>query len=172
VLAIVTRRVRLPILFIVLKKAGSSCADECIRLIQAYLDIFPADSVRALLADREFGMGKLLEFLDENNIPFIIRLKENRYLQPTDQPGAWRLKTLLRHHRAGRVVHLQGYLQGVDTRLLHIQAKRRGDDLMIVVPNIDHPHALRQYRKRWGIECLFAHLKRRGFNTEDTHLLS
>jgi len=42
---------------------------------------------------------------------------------------------------------------------------------MIVVTNIDHPHALRQYRKRWGIECLFAHLKKRGFNTEDTHLL-
>ena len=73
-------------------RPAASCADECIRLMQAYLDIFPADSVRALLADREFGMGKLLEFLDGNNIPFIIRLKENRYFQPTDQPGAWRLR--------------------------------------------------------------------------------
>ena len=80
--------------------------------MQAYLDIFSADSVRALFADREFGMGKLLEFLDENNIPFIIRLKENRYLQPTDQPGAWRLKTLFQHHRAGRSVRLQGHLRG------------------------------------------------------------
>ena len=113
VLAIVTRRVRLPILFIVLEKTGSSSADECIRLMQAYLAIFPADSVRALLADRELGMGKFLEFLDENNVSFIIRLKENRYFQSTDQPGAWRLKTLLRHHRAGRVVRLQGHLHGV-----------------------------------------------------------
>ena len=30
--------------------------------------------------------------------------------------------------------------------------------------------ALEIYRQRWGIELLFSHLKRRGFNFEDTHM--
>src|SRR4051812_14445738 len=30
--------------------------------------------------------------------------------------------------------------------------------------------ALSDYRKRWGIECLFGDAKTRGFNIEDTHI--
>jgi hypothetical protein len=31
-------------------------------------------------------------------------------------------------------------------------------------------HALEDYRQRWQTECLFAVMKRRGFNLEDTHI--
>ncbi len=170
VLAIITRRVRLPILFMVLDKEGSSNAQECIQLLRSYLRIFSVGSIRAVLADREFAMNKLLEFMDENTIPFIVRLKANRYVLPQETKGAWRLQTLLRHQRR-RQWHQRGRLKDARTALLHMHAKRLANgEWLIVATNTTLPNPLAAYRKRWGIECLFAHAKKRGFNCEDTHM--
>ncbi|WP_420013764.1 transposase [Tateyamaria sp.] len=46
-----------------------------------------------------------------------------------------------------------------------------GVALLLVATNIPaSKNALHLYRKRWGIECLFADAKTRGFNIEDTHI--
>ncbi len=44
-----------------------------------------------------------------------------------------------------------------------------GEYLILVAPS-DEPQALALYAQRWGIETLFAALKTRGFNLEDTHV--
>ena len=44
-------------------------------------------------------------------------------------------------------------------------------DLLVVATNTDPKIAWAQYRRRWEIETLFAALKTRGFNLEDTHLV-
>ena len=51
-------------------------------------------------------------------------------------------------------------------------AKRLGTgEKLVIATNTGSPGvALNAYRKRWGIECLFADAKTRGFNIEDTHL--
>ena len=49
-------------------------------------------------------------------------------------------------------------------------SKAKGGDLFVVSNRFKGKEALELYRKRWGIELLFSHLKRRGFNLEDTHL--
>ena len=51
-------------------------------------------------------------------------------------------------------------------------AKRiKEGELLIVATNLDdEARALNLYRKRWGIECLFADAKTRGLNIEDTHI--
>jgi len=64
VLAIATRRFRVPLMWTVLDKAGSSNAEERIGLMQRYLALFGAGSIRLLLADREFIGLKWLNFLD------------------------------------------------------------------------------------------------------------
>ena len=55
---------------------------------------------------------------------------------------------------------------------LRVAAKRiKGAELPIVATNpeegVSGPNL---YRKRWGIECLFADAKTRGLNIEDTHI--
>ena len=51
------------------------------------------------------------------------------------------------------------------------ERKIKGGELVLVVTNIPAPkNALRLYRKRWRIECLFADANTRGFNIEDTHI--
>ncbi len=53
-LAIATRRFRIPLMWTVLDKAGSSNQDERIALLRRYLALFGAGSITWLLADREF----------------------------------------------------------------------------------------------------------------------
>lgn len=54
---------------------------------------------------------------------------------------------------------------------LKIQSTRSTEgDLVIVVSNdLQSMELLSNYGKRWAIECLFANLKTKGFNFEDTH---
>ncbi len=54
---------------------------------------------------------------------------------------------------------------------LSFAAKRLGcGELLIVASNGPAKLALKVYRRRWQIECLFGDSKTRGLNMEDTHL--
>ncbi|MBX3568398.1 MAG: hypothetical protein KF914_10090 [Rhizobiaceae bacterium] len=75
VLAIVTRRFRVPLLFTLLPHQGSCDTASRIALIRRYLALFPASSICCLLADREFIGAEWMNFLNQNNIPFAIRVK-------------------------------------------------------------------------------------------------
>jgi len=166
VLALVTRRFRVPLLWMQLDKAGNSNTAERIALIQRYLDVFGASSVSVLLADREFIGAEWLEFLCKNNVPFSIRLRARLTVHIDGRSHSF--ATLLRKPRKGIWT---GRLDGMQTELRFAAKRLRGGEMLIVAPNTDNPRtALRDYRKRWGIECLFGDCKTRGLNFEDTHI--
>ena len=54
---------------------------------------------------------------------------------------------------------------------VYLAAVRLEDEYLIVASNRDPGQALKRYQKRWGIECLFSALKKRGFDFEQTHLV-
>jgi hypothetical protein len=56
---------------------GSSGTEARIALMRQYLAHFPASTVRLLLGDREFIGAEWLGFLNDNNIAFAIRLRED-----------------------------------------------------------------------------------------------
>ena len=171
VLAIVTRRFRVPLMWTLLDHAGNSATAQRIELMERYLRLFGAPSIRALLADREFVGAEWMDFLNKNNIPFVIRLKEDMLIRLVD--GTQRqFRTLLRKPRRGT---WEGLLTGMDASAenrLRCAAKRiKGGELLIVATNMDDAErGLNLSRKRWGIECMFADAKTRGFNIEDTHM--
>jgi len=166
VLALVTRRFRVPLMWKLLPHQGSSNTAQRIALLQRYLDLFGAASIDLLLADREFIGADWLEFLCKTNIPFAIRLKENMTLEVD---GASRsFASLLRRHRRGAWL---GCLEGMGTQLRFAGRRLRSGEALIIVTNTpDAARAMRDYRKRWGIECMFGDCKTRGLNLEDTHL--
>ena len=171
VLAIVTRRFRVPLMWTLLPHAGNSDTAQRIALLERYLSLFGASSIRALLADREFIGAGWLKFLCENNVPFAIRLREDMQIRLAD--GRLRqFRSLLRKPGRGT---WQGWLNGMDAvpaNQLRVTAKRiKGSELLIVATNLgEGVSSLNLYRKRWGIECLFADAKTRGLNIEDTHI--
>lgn len=173
VLAIVTRRFRVPLLWTVLDHRGNSSTAQRIALMERYLALFDARSIELLLADREFIGADWINFLNRNNIPFAIRLKIDQLL--TDPAGrTLPFESRLRRSRARtRPVILSGTLAGVDATLA-IAAKQLGTgEWLIVATNTSLSRkALSDYARRWGVECLFGDTKTRGFNMEDTRLVN
>ena len=94
----------------------------------------------------------------------------------TEDDGMLRLfRTLVHKSQRGSKRNWTGWLSTMAERpenRLKFAAKRiRGKESLIIATNMDHPRsALRLYRRRWAIECLFSDAKTRGFNIEDTHI--
>lgn len=173
VLALVTRRHRVPLMWRMLDGPGNSSTATRIALMDRYLAMFGAGSVKMLLADREFIGGEWLRYLHENNVPFTIRMRENMTVI-TETGQRLRLRTLLKRTRGARSFRaaLPGD-GGNPPLLLGFAAKRiRGGELLIVAASRDAHYALVLYRRRWSIECLFGDTKTRGLNLEDTRLTS
>ena len=173
-LAILTRRTRIPLMWVMLDKRGGSNTAERITLMDRYLKLFGAPSIKLLLCDREFIGQNWVAYLQKQDIPFVIRVRKSALVQFEDgniyplgcllyKPGGYaRLKTL-----RGRFIAMADW--GLPA--LGFVAKRLGNgEPLIVVSNIDPVKALNDYRKRWQIECLFGDSKTRGLNLEDTRL--
>jgi len=171
VLAAVTRRKRVPLLWTLLPHGGGSSTADRIALMRRYLAHFPVASIRLLLGDREFVGAEWLKFLNDNNIPFAIRLRGD--LRVTDEAGH-ELTLHARLHRAGRSRFFDARLgageEAAGAPILHFAAKHIEGEWLIVCSNRPARKALEAYRKRWQIECLFAEAKTRGLNIEDTRL--
>ncbi len=170
VLAVVTRRFRVPLFWILLDGPGNSGTGTRIALMTRYLAHFPASTVRLLLADREFIGAEWLKFLNDNKIAFAIRLRED--LRVVTEDGCeLTLAARLRNRRQTRTFRARLWANGThDGPLLNFAVKRLPGEWLIVISNVAPRTALAAYRKRWAIECLFGDAKTRGLNMEDTRL--
>jgi hypothetical protein len=170
VLAVVTRRFRVPLFWTLLEGPGASATETRIALMTRYLACFPASTIRLLLADREFIGAKWLTFLSDNDIAFAIRLRDDLRVV-TEDGGELTLFARLRNRRRTRIFRARLWADGAaDGPLLDFAAKRLETEWLIVVSNIPARRALAAYRKRWAIECMFGDAKTRGLNIEDTRL--
>lgn len=171
VLAVVTRRHRVPLMWTFLDGPGSSNTAQRIDLMQRYLAIFGAASIKRLLGDREFIGAGWMNFLNKNNVPFVIRIKKGMCVI-LDDGRRFTLSSLLR--RTKKTQRISGALEVPDKqghlRLDFAAKKISKTEWLIVAANKDGHHALRAYRQRWSIECLFGDSKTRGLNMEDTGL--
>jgi hypothetical protein len=158
-----------PLLWTVLPGKGNSSTAARIALIERYLAHFPASTIGILLADREFLGAEWLEFLNDNNVPFAIRLRED--LRVVTEDGC-ELTLFARLHRrqATRTFRARLWTQREDGATFHFAAKRLRDGWLVVVSNLPPRRALAAYRGRWAIESMFGDAKTRGLNIEDTRL--
>ena len=171
----VTQRFRVPLMWSLLDHGGNSSTAQRIELMRRYLRLFEVSSIDALLADREFVGARWLEFLNENNVPFVVRLRENLQVRTEDDGMPRLFRTLVHKSRRGSKRNWTGWMHTMTERpenRLKFAAKRiRGKESLIIATNMEHPRsALRLYRRRWGIECFFSDTKTRGFNIEDIHI--
>ena len=172
-LGISYRNVAIPLMFKMLDKRGNSNSDERITLMNDFIDWFGRDCISCLLADREFIGEHWLGFLNHNNIPYHIRIRNNfKVFLPRKQKEAtvWHLFNDLkvnefRHYEKIVVMHDQlCYLSGVKT------VTNGKIEFLILVSFRKPEQALAYYKQRWQIETLFKAMKSSGFNIEDTHV--
>jgi hypothetical protein len=169
VLGIAYRGIAVPVVWTLLPKAGNSNTTERIELRERFLALFGRKRIQALLADREFVGRDWLSYLQRQQTPFRIRIKQN-----TTIPNHWNkaipAKRLFQSLKPGQVHHLQGR-RPIWGCLVFLLALRLEDGSLLIIATTDHPEqALEDYARRWEIESLFAALKKRGFRFEETHL--
>lgn len=174
VLAIAGNKVRIPLLWTMLEGRGCSDTQERIDLISRFCALFGKEAVAVLVADREFVGAQWFDFLVENDIPFVIRIRQNHTVvrdgeQRTDVATLFSRK-LWRKHETCADLRLEG-MRPQSARHLALAAKTiRNDERLVLLTNRDPRRAAGIYRRRWQIECLFAETKTRGLNFEDTHM--
>lgn len=165
---VILGKVGLPIAWLVLPKTtkrGNSRKYHRIKIMEDVLAMLPAGNIRALTMDREFVGKKWLGWLKLMETPYIVRVKRN---------------TLIGMHKAGWLSQWGRWKKGVGElhevfgQQVHFAAKRiaRGRDpyLAVISWGFQGREALELYRLRWGIETFFSHLKKRGYNFEDSHM--
>lgn len=172
VLAVVTERYRVPLMWTFLEHSGNSTTKQRIDLMQRYLALFSASTVRMFLADREFIGQEWFKFLKDKGIPFAIRVKEDQLI--VVEGREYSLRSYLSRCKGDR-----GFTASLPAKAghpaleLHFGAKRiKGGELLIVAcsEKLRGSRILRYYRWRWFIECMFADSKTKGLNLEDTRL--
>ena len=142
-------------------KGGSSDTEARIKLIKSALAIVDVKRMEAMLADREFFSFEFAAWLIENNIPFVIRLKENlSFVQPY-------LSIPNRTEHTFKQVVI-GEHNGIEIECDLSVKKVEKEWLIAISHRVRKP--LAEYRKRWNIEVFFKHLKTAGFNLERTKI--
>ena len=168
VVTVVLNGVGLPIAWRMLpkktKRGNSRCTHRC-ALMKEVLAILPVGNIRALTMDREFVGGQWLAWLRKMAVPYVVRVKANSLVGGITaewwcERNRWKKHSTQRHEVFGEQVYFA--------------AKRisKGRDAFVAV--ISHgfqgAEALELYQMRWGIETFFSHLKKRGYQFEDTHM--
>lgn len=167
-LSIAYRGIGIPLFWVVLNLEGNSCAEDRIDLLKRVIGRLGVDRIAALLGDREFIGTDWFSFLIEQQIPFIIRIKQN-FMVEIGEGGKLPIGRLRKWLSRKKVVNYPINLWGLSL-YVSIERRRGSKEQMIVVSNFAFEDPLGMYRRRWEIETMFGCLKTRGFRMEDTHI--
>lgn len=172
-IAVDWRGIGIPLLWTLLPTRGNSDTPTRLRLFDRLAEVFPDMRVEALIGDREFIGDGWMASLKARNIPFVLRLKDNQLIRRDGFPTRPVSVLVRRLERGRRLIVKQPCRLGLrpGAPALRIVILRLGSgELLVLATNTRPKAALRRYRARWRIECLFANLKSRGFDLEATHL--
>lgn len=157
----------IPLMWKILEnKRGNSSQVERIELMEKFLNCFSLDFAVKLVADREFVGKDWLEWLDQKGIHYVIRIRKNQLMSISQRKKVqiwtrFKARELKVFRKPRDLFGLNLYVCG--------QALE-GGDFLILVSNLPLKKGVFYYAKRWDIEVLFAALKSRGFQFEQTHV--
>ena len=168
-IGVVINNIAIPICWKVLPqktKRGNSNTQQRISLLKKVLKVLKPSEIQVLTMDREFGGEKWLKWLNQQEVAYTVRVKSNTLVEG-------KLAHAYRSTRKRKGGYPQVKVWGMDVffSCKTITCKGRRDERLFVISNrFSGKEALEIYKLRWGIELLFSHLKKRGFNLEGTHM--
>lgn len=174
VIAIVYEGVAFPLLYKLMPKRGNSHTKERKELIERFIRLFGEDSIKHLVADREFVGEHWIKYLNDHQIAYHIRIRDNFWVKNPrsgrQTKAAWLFNDLRMNeckvlYKIVYVNNQMCYLSGAK-----IKNKEGKPELQIIVSYNNPQCAIEIYKERWQIETAFKALKSSGFNIEDTHL--
>ena len=152
----------IPLLILPLERKGNSNCQQRKGILSLILSVLPAKRIKALLGDREFIGDEWFSLLVQNNIPFVMRIRNNTVIGMPNK--VVQVKDLY----DTKVATDYGNVH-IGHQCLHLQTiKNNGNLIAVIAYNVAQP--LKLYKKRWGIETGFKCLKSNGL-TLKTHIL-
>ncbi|MBS9779112.1 MAG: transposase [Moraxellaceae bacterium] len=132
-------------------------------------------TIECLLADREFIGKDWIEYLQDKSINYIIRVRNNFYVNRTgNEENNFCISDLLRSVKVGETYQSKKpiFMKGNKNYVIGLRKNtvKGKSDNVILITNMKTNKALTEYKQRWQIECLFKAMKSSGFNIEDTHV--
>jgi Transposase DDE domain len=158
-----------PLLWKLLAKKGNTNTKERTELMEKFIKLFGKECIKAVVADREFIGKNWLKYLQQQRIPFHIRVRDNMWFE---KPGGEKLRItwVLQGVKLKEAWHHPKLLY-LDRVLVYVSGmKLEGGEYLLIVSYDQQQQALSAYRQRWQIETMFKAFKTNGFNIEDTHL--
>lgn len=166
--------VAFPLLFSMLNKRGNSNSQERIDLINRFISLFGKDCIESVLADREFVGDKWIKYLNDNNIRYYIRIRnnfkvfiphKNKEVKASWLFNATAINEFRHYHKIIRIGSQLCYLSGCK-----LKSKKGKPEFLIIVSFNKPDQAQAFYKQRWQIETCFRAMKSSGFDIEKTHL--
>jgi len=164
-LCVAYKGISLPLVWSCFSKRGNSNTAERTALIKRILILIGPQNIECLLGDREFIGEAWIRWLMQENINFLLRIRNNSMME-----GSIPVQTFFRNlsHKR-KVKNGETVLWGVPL-YLSTRWSYKKDELVTLISNRKFKDPFATYRKRWEIETFFGCLKKRGFCFEDTHL--
>jgi Transposase DDE domain len=164
-----------PLIWTLLPSAGNSTTQARTDLLDRLRAAVPDMKIASLMGDREFIGDAWMAYLHAKKIPFVLRLRENQHVV-REGYDTWTIADIARRLNKGEKVILKGRCRlgqnaGPRSPLVRLVVMRLPTNELLALACSSKPQrALAGYRLRWTIETLFANLKTKGFNLEDTRI--
>lgn len=154
------------------KKRGNSDYQDRINLVKQYVDTFGQEAIECILGDREFIGKNWVTWLEENQIHYVLRIRENNQYIAKKRGKIVKAASLFKSLQANTSKYLgKRHIGKTNPYMGHITGLKASNGQLVVLlhsPDIEQPCQV--YRKRWQIELLFKVMKTSGFDLEATHI--
>ncbi len=158
--------IAIPLMWSCLKKRGNSNTLERIDLVKRILLLIGSENIDCLLGDREFVGVEWIRWVNEQNISFLFRIRNNSLLEGLIPVDTFFRRLPLKKKVKNGKISLWGRIV-----YLSIRWSYNRNEFVTLISNRKFHNPFKIYRKRWEIETFFGCLKKRGFCFEDTHLV-
>jgi len=169
-LGVVYQGVAFPLLFTMLDKRGNSNSRERIALVERFVRLFGKQSIECLVADREFVGKKWIAYLNQEQIRYHIRIRNNFKVYLPRKGKQIKASWLFNDLKVGQYKHYDKIVSINDQYCYLSGCKLKKGSFLIIVSFNRPEEAQIDYAQRWQIEMCFKAMKSSGFDIEKTHL--
>jgi len=161
----------IPIKWVLLPKQGNSAQFERIDLLKEVVAVLGQGNIRYVIGDREFIGEHWIKYLINNNIGFILRVKEG--MLAMQKGKVKKLETWCRNNKRSSPTLKGKFIIG-ENEVYVSGFKFRNDkkklENLILISSDGCDDVCDMYAMRWYIENMFKDMKTNGFQLEDTHV--
>lgn len=151
-----------------LPTAGKLHTSERTELLDCLRAAFPDMKIAALMGDRVFIGDAWMAYLQRENIPFIVRLRQNQYVLREGYAAITMAAIALHQKTTETMIVRNGCRLGRHDETLSapvrlVLMRLASCELLVLVCSSRARYPLACYRQRWTIETMFGNLKTKGF---------